>query len=186
MMTMMKTSLKHSILTALLVALPSAAMAQRVPATDSGAIGGEVGLFIPREDGLSIGPTLEGFYEYYFSPRQSVRIGLGWAKPKNDNDERFAIRYLRVPIDIVYNWERGAVHPFVGAGLGIYFLQEEFEGDDTGDSETKLGGTLFGGVELFTNRTTSFKIEGRYHAISDIRGFDPDGVALTVGLKKYF
>lgn len=186
MTTTMRTSVKHFILTALLVALPSAALAQRVPATDSGAIGGEVGLFLPRWDGLSTGPTLEGFYEYYFSPRQSVRIGLGWAEPENDNDERFSIRYLRVPIDFVYNWERGSVHPFVGAGLGIYFLQEKFEGESTGDSETKLGGTLFGGVELFTGRTTAVKLEGRYHAISDIRGFDPDGLSLTVGLKKYF
>jgi hypothetical protein len=182
----MRTCIKHSILTALLVALPSVAMAQRVPATDSGAIGGEVGLFIPRDDGLSVGPTLEGFYEYYFSARQSVRLGLGWARPEADDDDRFTLRYLRVPIDLVYNWERGAVHPFVGAGLGIYFLQNRFEGDDVGESETKLGGTLFGGVELFTGRTTAVKIEGRYHAISNVNGFDPDGLALSVGLKKYF
>lgn len=182
----MKTCMTHFILTALLVAFPSVAMAQRVPATDSGAIGGEVGIFIPRDDGLSIGPSLEGFYEYYFSARQSVRLGLGWAKPKNDVDDRFAERYLRVPIDLVYNWERGAVHPFVGAGLGIYFIQEEFDGDAASESETKLGGTLFGGVELFTGRTTAVKLEGRYHAISDFRGFDPDGLSLSVGLKKYF
>ncbi len=176
----------YFILMAALVALPSVALAQRVPATDSGAIGGEVGLFIPRSDALSPGPTLEGFYEYYFSPRQSVRLGLGWARPKYDADERWKLRYLRVPIDIVYNWERGAVHPFVGAGLGIYFLQDTFDGENRGDSETKLGGTLFGGVELFTTRTAAVKIEGRYHAVSDVRGLDPDGLALSVGLKKYF
>ncbi len=176
----------HFILTAVLLALPSTAAAQRVPTTDSGAIAGEVGLFIPRDDALSPGPTLEGFYEYYFSPRQSIRLGLGWARPEYDSDERWKLRYLRVPIDLVYNWERGAVHPFVGAGLGIYFLQETFDGDNRGDSETKLGGTLFGGVELFTTRTASVKIEGRYHAVSNVGGLNPDGLALSVGLKKYF
>jgi Outer membrane protein beta-barrel domain len=182
----MRTLIKHFILMAILVALPSVALAQRVPATDSGAIGGEVGLFIPRDDALSPGPALEGFYEYYLTARSSVRIGLGWARPKFDNDERFSLRYIRVPVDFVHNWEYGAVHPFVGAGLGIYFLQERFEGENRGDSETKLGGTLFGGVELFTSRTAAVKIEGRYHAVSNVGGLDPDGLALSVGLKMYF
>ena len=181
----MKTFIQHSILTATLLALPSVAMAQRVPATDSGAIGGEVGLFIPREDALSIGPALEGFYEYYFSARTSVRVGLGWARPKYDDDERRSVRYLRVPVDVVYNWEGGAVHPFVGAGLGIYFLQDRFDGENLGEAETKLGGTLFGGVEFFTSRTAAVKIEARYHAVRRA-GIDPDGLAITVGLKTYF
>jgi hypothetical protein len=99
----------------------------------------EIGWFIPRDDALEPGPSLEGFYEYYFSARQSFRLGLGWVRPKFDNDERRKLRYLRVPIDVVYNWEGGAVHPFVGAGLGIYILQETLDGDDRGDSETKLG-----------------------------------------------
>ena len=120
----MKTVVKHFILTLILVALPSAAMAQRVPATDSGAIGGDGGLFMGR---LSARPTLEGFYEYYFSPGNSLRIGLGWARPEVDQ------QYLRVPVDLVYNWERGSVHPFGGAVLGIYFLHDKFwDGEITG------------------------------------------------------
>jgi hypothetical protein len=183
----MRTLIKvHFILTALLLTLPSSASAQRVPAADSGAVGGEVGWFIPRDDALEPGPSLEGFYEYYFSARQSFRLGLGWVRPKFDNDESRKLRYLRVPIDVVYNWEGGSVHPFVGAGIGIYFLQETVNGDDRGDSETKLGATLFGGVELFTSRTAALKLEARYHALGDVRGVNPDGLALSVGLKKYF
>ena len=50
---------------ALLVLIPATAMAQRrVPAAESGAIGGEVGLYLPRDENLSSGPVLEGFYEY--------------------------------------------------------------------------------------------------------------------------
>jgi hypothetical protein len=181
----MKTFIRYFILTMLLVSLPSAAIAQRVPATDSGAIGGEVGLFIPRQDGMKAGPMLEGFYEYYYTPRTSVRVGVGWAKPKFDPFEEDSVRYVRVPVDVVYNWEGGAVHPFVGAGLGVYFLQQRHNGSNVGESHTKLGGTLFGGVELFTGRTTALKLEARYHAVQ--RTFiDPDGLSLSVGLKKYF
>ena len=179
------TSIKHFILTLCLVALPATAFAQRVPHTDSAAVGGDVGIFIPRQDGMKWGPALEGFYEYYFEPRTSVRIGLGWAKPRFDPAEEDSVRYIRVPVDVVYNWEGGAVHPFVGAGLGVYFLQRRESDENFGDSETKLGGTLFGGVELFTGRTTALKLEARYHVVQ--RTFiKPDGFALTVGLKKYF
>lgn len=174
------------ILIALLLLWPAAAFAQRVPATDSGAVTGEFGAFFPREDGLGWGPALEGSYEYYFNPRNSVRVGLGWMQPKFDRDEEDDIRIVRVPVDFVYNWEGGAVHPFVGAGLGIYFLQERDNGESIGDSETKFGGTLFGGVEFFTSRTVAFKVEGRYHAVLNAGSYNPDGLSLTVGLKKYF
>ena len=173
----MKTVVKHFILTLILVASPSAAMAQRLPATDSGAIGGDGGLFMGR---LSARPTLEGFYENYFSPRNSLRIGLGWARPQVDQ------QHLRVPVDLVYNWEGGLVHPFGGAGLGIYFLQDKFwDGEIT--RETKLGGTLFGGIELYAKpRTASFKIEARYQAVRNNTIGNADGLALSLGFKKYF
>ena len=180
----MKTVVKHFILTLILVALPSAAMAQRVPATDSGAIGGDGGLF---SAGLSQGPTLEGFYEYYFSPRNSLRIGLGWARPQGKPLDQ---QFLHVPVDLVYNWERGgSVHPFVGAGLGIYFLEEHrsWPWEDEITRETKLGGTLFGGIELYAKpRTASFKIEARYHAVRNHTISNYDGLAITLGFKKYF
>lgn len=38
---------------------------------------------------------------------------------------------------------------------------------------TKLGGTIFGGVEFFTSKTFAVKGEARYHA-------------LTIGVKSYF
>src|SRR5687767_2403456 len=103
--------------------VPSTAAAQRVPATDSGAIGGELGLFLPSQEGLNSGLAREGFYEYYLTPRASIRTGLGWAEPDFDREEEDSLRYVRVALDGVYNWEGGSVHPFAGAGLGIYFLQ---------------------------------------------------------------
>ena len=172
---------------ALLVLIPATAMAQRrVPAAESGAIGGDVGLFLPRDENLSSGPVIEGFYEYYFSARTSMRIGFGWAEPESDVDEEDSLRIMRVPFDMVYNWEGGAVHPFVGAGLGAYFLQLKDNGRSFGDSETKVGATIFGGAEFFTGRTTSLKAEARYHIVDDVLGVEADGLALTIGFKKYF
>lgn len=172
---------------AIVLAVPSLALAQRrVPATESAAIGADVGLFLPREEALDMGPALEGFYEYYFAPRTSVRVGLGWANPEFDREEEDSLRYVRIATDVVYNWEGGAIHPFVGAGLGVYFLQLRDNDRNLGDSESKLGGTVFGGLEFFTTRSVSVKAEARYHLISDLDSLNPDGLALTIGIKKYF
>jgi hypothetical protein len=183
----MRTVLRQFILSACFVALASAATAQgRVPATDSGAIGGDVGVIAPRSDALDSGVVLEGFYEYYFTPRTSLRLGLGWANPSFQRDEEDSLRTLRVPVDVVYNWEGGTVHPFVGAGVGAYFVQRKENGESVGDSETKLGATLFGGAEFFTGRTVSVKGEARYHLIGDVFGLNPGGLAVTIGVKTYF
>ena len=180
------TSIKHFILTVCLVALPASALAQRVPHTDSAAIGGDVGIFIPRQDGMKWGPALEGFYEYYFTPRTSLRLGLGWANAPFDREDDDSIRTLRVPIDVVYNVEGGQVHPFLGAGLGIYFLQPRDNGESSGDSETKLGATIFGGAEFFTGRTLSMKGEARYHIVGETFGLEQGGLTVTIGVKTYF
>lgn len=183
----MKAILKHFILTAAIAALPAMAFAQgRVPAAESGALGLDVGVFLPREGRMSNGPTIEGFYEYYFTPRGSMRVGLGWMDPDFEGERDESIRYIRIPIDFVYNWEGGSVHPFVGAGIGAYFLQGRKNGNNVGESETKLGGTIFGGAEFFTSDTFSVKGEARYHVVSDIGAFNPGGLALTIGVKTYF
>ena len=167
--------------------LPSVASAQaRMPHKDAGAIGGDVGVFFPKEDALTTGPVSEGFYEYYFSSRDSIRVGAGWLNPKFDSESSDSIRMIRVAVDFVHNWEGGAVHPFVGAGLGTYFLQPKDNGENFGESETKFGGTVFGGAEFFASKTVSIKGEARYHVVSKVDGFNPSGLALTIGLKSYF
>jgi hypothetical protein len=182
----MNAYLKNFILIAVL-ATPASAFAQgRVPHTDSAAVGGEVGVFLPRDGAYDAGPALEGFYEYYMSARNSLRLGVGWANPKWAPEHSDSLRHVRVAADLVHNWEGGAVHPFVGAGLGIYFLQFKDNGHSVGDSETKLGGTLFGGAEFFASPTTSVKAEVKYHAIQNVGLTNPDGLSLSIGLKKYF
>jgi opacity protein-like surface antigen len=168
------------------LALPATAWAQRTPSAGSGAIGGDVGVFMPAEDQLSPGLALEGFYEYYLTARTSVRTGLGWANPNFDREDEDSLRHFRVALDVAYNWEGGTVHPFVGAGIGIYFLQLKDNGESFGDSESKFGTTLFGGVEYFTSNTLSVKGELRYHIVSDALSLNPDGATISIGLKKYF
>jgi opacity protein-like surface antigen len=168
------------------LALPATAWAQRTPSAGSGAIGGDVGVFMPAEDQLSPGLALEGFYEYYLTARTSVRTGLGWANPNFDREDEDSLRHFRVALDVAYNWEGGTVHPFVGAGIGIYFLQLKDNGESFGDSESKFGTTLFGGVEYFTSNTLSVKGELRYHIVSDAFSLNPDGATISIGLKKYF
>ena len=173
---------------AVLVAMVAApAWAQlRVPHEDSAAIGGDVGVFLPKQDGMDPGPVLEGFYEYYFDARDSVRMGVGWANPKLERESQDSMRQIRVAVDLLHNWEGGSIHPFVGAGLGTYFLQPRDNGHNAGDSKTKFGGTLIGGLEFFTSDTFSVKAEGRYHIVMKADGYNPSGLALTIGAKTYF
>lgn len=168
------------------LALPTSASAQgRIPHKDAGAVGGEVGVFVPRQDGMMTGPAIEGFYEYYLTARDSVRVGAGWANPKME-DVDYKVRQVRIAVDLLHNWEGGAIHPFVGAGLGTYFLQPRSNGTNLGDSATKLGGTILGGLEFFTSKTFSVKGEARYHVVAKSGAYDPSGFALTIGVKSYF
>jgi len=107
-----------------------------MPHRDANAIGAEIGVFLPQQDGMSGGG--------------------------------------------------GAVHPFVGAGLGAYFLQHRDNGQDAGDGATKFGGAIFGGLEFFTSKTFAVKGEARYHVVTNWNGYNPSGLALTIGAKAYF
>lgn len=174
---------------ALILGLPSGAAAQsRMPHQGASAVGGEVGIFLPNEDRLKSGAVLEGFFEHYLSARDSLRVGVGWMNPKWEPEESDSLRQIRIGADLVHNWEGGVVHPYFGAGLGAYFLQFRDNGENLGDSETKFGGNVFGGVEYFTSRTFSVKGEARYHVVSkaDVFDLNPSGLSLTFGVKSYF
>ena len=186
----MKMLFRLPIIAVILPLVPVMAEAQgRVPRTDSAAVGGDIGVFRPSDDALKPSLSLDGFYEYYLAPRSSVRLGVGWMAPEYDADPGESLRYIRIGGDMIYNWEGGAVHPFVGAGVGVYIMQPRENGNDRADSESKLGGVLLGGVEYFTSNTVAVKGEVSYHLMSNVDNFgprNPDGLKLTIGLKKYF
>jgi len=172
---------------AALLYLPSSAAAQgRMPHQGAGALGAEGAVFMPKQDGMTTGPDFGGFYEYYLTARDGLRMGAEWSNPRVDVEHTDGVRQIRVGADLVHNWEGGKIHPFVGAGLGAYFLQPRDNGHDIGSSDTKLGGSILGGVEVFTAKTFSVKGEARYHIVSKSNGYDPSGLALTIGVKGYF
>jgi opacity protein-like surface antigen len=96
------------------------------------------------------------------------------------------MRQIKVGVDLIHNWEGGTIHPFVGAGIGTYFLQPRLNGENLGDSATKVGGTLIGGVEAFTSNTFSVKGEARYNVVQKSGPYNPSGLTLVFGVKSYF
>lgn len=172
----------------LCTALPAHAQRReaRNPHDGGSAVLGEVGLFLPRQDGMTTGPAVDGSYEYYLTARNSVRLGVGWANPKVDREHADSTRQIRLGGDLIHNWEGGAVHPFVGAGVGSYFIQGLDNGNNFGPSSTQFGARLLGGVEYFTSPSFSIKGEGRYDAVTKANGYNPSGVTFSIGVKSYF
>lgn len=183
----MKRFFVGSLVLAFCVTGPVLATAQgRVPHAESTALGFDVGAYMPKSDLLD-GSSLIGVnYDYYVTPRVSFRTSFGWTNPEFETAGLDSLRQMPLRLDMNYNWERGTWHPFVGAGLGAYFMQFRSNGTTIGETDHKLGVNLGGGIEYFFNRTVAFKGEGRYHAVQKARGVDPSGLALTAGLKTYF
>ncbi len=170
-----------------LVSGPALLHAQpRQPAEGAVAVGGAAGIYFPSEEGLETAPYLEGQFQYQFSPRLGVRFGVGWTDTDFDREDEDSLRQFRLGADVIYNWERGAWHPYVGAGLGAHLLQFKDNGDDIGDGEAKLGFAILGGVEYFVSRQTTLTGEARYHFVDDINRTSPSGVLLMGGVKRYF
>jgi hypothetical protein len=174
------------ILCALLFSLTTSARAQRVPSEGSMAAGGEVGFFAPGDDDLELSPIVGGFFEYYFTPRLSIRPGIVFLDPALDDNDEDSLRQVRFGADVIYNWERGRWHPFVGGGISASSLRLKDNGVGFGNTERQLGISGLGGVEYFFRRRTSLKFEGRALFVDDVFGLDPGGVSGTAGVKWYF
>ncbi|HWP99950.1 MAG TPA: outer membrane beta-barrel protein [Vicinamibacterales bacterium] len=162
------------------------ALAQpRVPDREMWGVGGEVGAFLPQEDGFGAGLDLQALAEYYLTPRTSIRTAFGWNDPSVGGGGA-SRRTARLTLDVLYNWEAGRIHPFVGGGFGAYFLQPKIGGRAAGESRQEPGFSLAGGFEYFAARTFTIKAEARYHAVLADGPWDMDGLALTIGFKQYF
>jgi hypothetical protein len=165
--------------------LPSVARAQ-TPAPRMEAVGGSIGIFIPDE-AFDNALTLDAFVEHYFSRRVSGRVLFGWTNPEitGPSDDHF--RQVKLLFNGVYNWEGGAWHPFVTGGAGFYFVRLKRDDRPDPDGETRGGLNLGGGTEYFIDSQTTIKGELRWDIVSHPPGlFDATGVALTIGIKRYF
>lgn len=175
------------ILPVVILGVASTATAQtRVPDTGMFAVGADVGLGFPTESELEQTVPFGGYFEYYFTPRMSVRPSVFFSSPQVGNEPDTNMRDRRVSIDGIYNWERGAWHPFAGAGLGIHMLKVEENDFELADG-TKLGLDLLAGIEYFTNRDMVIKGEFGYQPIDNLSGWPaPSSFMFSVGLKWYF
>jgi opacity protein-like surface antigen len=170
---------------ALLALLSTPAFAQ-TPETGQIALGGDIGLVFVDEV-MENSLALQGLGEYYFTPRMSGRVLLGWTSPEFDNSDD-SFRQVKLLFNVAYNWEGGKVHPFVTAGTGFYFVRVKLDDrENDPDGETRGGLNFGGGAEFFLNRLTTIKAEGRWDIVSHPSGHpDATGFTLTVGLKRYF
>jgi hypothetical protein len=169
---------------ALLLFFSLSAIAQ--PRQGQAAAGGDIGLTFPSDDQLDGALLFGGFVEVYATPRVGIRPSLFFTAPEYERGTDEHENQMRLGVDVIYNWEGGVIHPFVGAGIAAHFLQFTNDGEDVDDSDTNLGFALLGGVEYFLNRAWTVKGEGRYQWVDDRPSVNPDGFALTIGLKRYF
>jgi len=65
--------------------------------------------------------------------------------------------------NVVYNWEGGAVHPYVTAGVGMYRFHTETGARE--GSDTKVGLDVGGGIEYFFTRHATMTGELLYHKV---------------------
>jgi Outer membrane protein beta-barrel domain len=182
----------------LAAAVAPAAAQGRGPVPDRGmaALGGSIGASIPTDDRLDNGLSVAGTVEGYFTPRVSIRGQLGgtWQDLKSGQAFSGTIKPLWIDGNIVYNWEGGAWHPYVTAGIGWYrynFEERSSGGTFTGN-DNAVGFDVGGGIEYFFTRHATFTGEALYHRVgevittlvpfSDHTGF----WTISLGMKKYF
>jgi hypothetical protein len=157
-------------MTFLAIAVQTPAFAQRAPAPGMWAISGAVGASVPKDASLDNGVDLAVNIENYLSSRVSIRGQLGGSS-WNIIGRAFTgdVKPLRLDGNLVYNWEGGAWHPYVTAGVGMYDYRSSLSGNVSG-SDTKAGIDAGGGIEYFFRRRTTLTGEVLYHGVGAFNG----------------
>lgn len=178
--------------TVLTFATAAPALAQRsVPDGGMAAIGASIGATVPADASLQNGLEVAGNIEGYLTPRVSVRgqVGAAWW---DITGRRLTGRVKPVFFDgnLVYNWEGGAWHPYVTAGIGAYRFNSSIDPSLSG-SDTKLGVDLGAGFEYFFTRRATITGEFLYHKVdgfaSPVTVFNDGSFwSFAMGAKKYF
>src|SRR6516225_4795572 len=188
----MRASLRLIVTLSLVMLAGTAAFAQRrAPAAGMWAIGGSVGAGVPSDPSLANGFDLAGNLEGYVTPRVSIRAQLGgtWLDVVGRHFTG-TINPVFLDGNIVYNWEGGAVHPFVTGGVGMYRYRSLIDGAPA-MTDTRPGVDVGGGLELFYHRRTAMTAEALYHAVSQVNTpvttFNQGQFwTFGVGVKQYF
>jgi opacity protein-like surface antigen len=163
----------------------------RTPTEGMWGLGGSIGAAGPSDASLQNGLDLTGNLERYLTSRVSVRgqVGASWWDIQGHNFTGTITPFF-ADANVVYNWEGGAIHPYVTGGIGVYhFHASETGTQDRSDTEAGINGG--GGVEFFFDRRTTLTGELLYHKVgafsSPLATFQ-DGSFWRVGfgLKRYF
>jgi len=179
--------------TMILLATAATASAQRrVPDRGMCAIGVDFGFAIPHDDLLGTGIFTSVSGEYYVTPRVSLkaRFGGAWFETDDDIGLEEKVSPMHFTGSVVYNWERGKIHPYATAGAGWYRYRFRLNDEDAG-TDSKFGVSLGGGAEYFLTRHDTLVGDVTFHvisgdAVSSFFAYDPSYWSFSGGYKKYF
>jgi hypothetical protein len=186
----MRTKTILILVTIVMYAVSQEAYAQsQTPGENTVAIGGHVGFLAIESDKDDVAANLDGFIEYYYTPRASIRAMYSWSEPELQATPKRTLRQQRVLVNFLYNWELGRFRPFATVGGGAYFLQRRENGESIGRRVTKPGGNIGWGVEYYL-RTFALRTEMNVHILNkeDAPEFDGElsGFSWTFGFKVPF
>jgi hypothetical protein len=167
----------------------TSAFAQRAPSPGMLAVGGSVGAAAPSDAGLANGLEAAVNVEGYLTARVSARAQLGGSSWEvTGRHFTGKVKPVRLDGNLVYNWEGGAWHPYVTAGIGMYHYKSKFDPGIEG-SDTKAGFNLGGGLEYFFAQRATITAEALYHHTgtfdTPLAVFDGPYWSIGVGLKAY-
>ena len=179
-----KTRVLSTVFVVLVPIVSLAATPSTAPKAGDMAAGGNLGFVAPLDGPFdNLEPAITGTFEYYTTPRISWRGLLGFTSFSADLPGDPKVNVAFVNASFVYNWERGNVHPFATAGIGVYGkngssgLPSEFD-------ETVFGVNAGGGIDWFLGSRWGLKFEGSMHAVT---GEDPNTFFLgTAGFMFWF
>jgi opacity protein-like surface antigen len=168
----MRTRTLLALILAALSSQPTAAQSEH-PRENTVAIGGGVG-FLASDNGApdttqTLQPTTgnaDAFFEYYYTPRTSLRVMYGWASPKFDSALGGSLRRHHLTFSFIYNWQLGRFAPFATIGGGVYLLTRRNTGGEPDDRVNKPGGLLGWGGEYYF-RTFAVRSEMNVHILGE-------------------
>jgi hypothetical protein len=164
--------------------------ADPVPSRGMSAVGISAGFALPAADDLDPGFALAVNYEHYMSRRVSIRgqVGGAWEDIEGHSFQG-TVKPMSFTGNVVYNWEGGAIHPYVTGGLGYYRFR--YLEADLYSANNHFGGNLGGGMEFFMTRRDTITAEVLAHLVSgDAQGRatyeSPMYWTILFGYKKYW
>jgi opacity protein-like surface antigen len=180
----------------LATAAGTASAQQRVPDRGMFALGLNFGFAIPHDELVETGIFTSVSGEYYLTPRVSLKAQFGGSWFDTDDDDvgfEEKVSPMHLTGSVVYNWERGKVHPYATAGAGWYRYRFRVGEDSDEDvvTDSKFGVSLGGGAEYFLSRSDTIVANVTFHVISgDTVGsffaYNGSFWSFSGGYKKYF